>query len=102
MKTTPSSEKRRIHVFVTGRVQGVSFRFYTRKKAMQLGLQGWVRNLPDGRVEVIAEGHEERLEQLLQWCRQGPSMAQVKEIRADWENQSEALVDFAIRHDSEA
>jgi acylphosphatase len=58
---------RRVHCIVTGIVQGVGFRYYTRDEAMRLGLRGWVRNLDDGNVEVVVEGPEEALQQLVTW-----------------------------------
>ena len=70
----------RIHAFVSGRVQGVYYRAETRQQASQLGLTGWVRNLPDGRVEVLAEGEEQRVRELIAWCRQGPPRSRVDEV----------------------
>lgn len=70
------SQQRR-HLLVEGRVQGVSFRAYTERKGTDLGLQGYVRNLPDGRVEIVAEGPEDALDKLEQWCWQGSPAANV-------------------------
>jgi acylphosphatase len=67
----------RVRAHVTGRVQGVYYRAETQKKASQLCLTGWVRNLPDGRVEILAEGEEQSLRQLIAWCRQGPPRSKV-------------------------
>ena len=67
----------RIHIIVEGRVQGVGYRANTRRKAYQLGLTGWVRNLRDGRVEMMAEGGEEMIDRLIQWCYRGPTSAYV-------------------------
>jgi acylphosphatase len=61
----------RVRAVVSGRVQGVCFRAETQKQASQLGLTGWVRNLRDGGVEVLAEGEEQRIQQLIAWCRSG-------------------------------
>ena len=66
-----------IHIFVSGRVQGVGFRYSTQRKARQLGLTGWVRNTPDGRVEIRAEGPIDVVENFLQWCGEGPPGAAV-------------------------
>ena len=74
------SEKLCIHCIVSGRVQGVWFRASTREKAQELGLTGWVRNLPEGQVEVLACGSKEKLKQLHQWLHQGPRMAKVEEV----------------------
>jgi acylphosphatase len=65
------------HLFVRGRVQGVGFRWHTRAEARALGLAGWVRNLPDGRVEAWVEGEEAALERFLAWIRRGPPAARV-------------------------
>lgn len=68
------------HVWVSGLVQGVAFRYHTRVLARELGLRGWVRNLPDGRVEVWAEGERAELERLVAWLRHGPPSAQVSGV----------------------
>lgn len=71
---------KRVHVFISGRVQGVAFRHYTLKTAVSLGLKGWVRNLDDGRVEAMFEGEDSTVEAMLQWCRKGPSSAIVTNL----------------------
>jgi acylphosphatase len=75
---------KRVHVFVSGRVQGVYFRAHTQEKAQSLGLSGWVRNLPDGRVEIVAEGEEGKISAFLAWVRVGPLAARVEGVREDW------------------
>jgi len=70
----------RAHLIIEGRVQGVFFRDTTRREAVGLGLRGWVKNRFDGSVEVIAEGPKDKVENLVQWCRQGPPAARVTEI----------------------
>ena len=82
---------KRLHVFVSGRVQGVFFRAHTREKAQSLDLNGWVRNLPDGRVEVAAEGNVEKLTALLEWLHVGPATAHVEYVNAIWETPSGEL-----------
>ena len=70
-------DKKRVHVWVTGRVQGVFFRDYTRSEAVKLGLHGWVMNLPDGRVEAVFEGDADKVELMLAWCRKGSPLSRV-------------------------
>jgi acylphosphatase len=76
---------RRVHVRIRGRVQGVFFRAEARVRAESLGLAGWVRNAPDGSVEVEFEGDEERVESMLGWCRRGPSGANVDDVQVESE-----------------
>lgn len=76
-QTSCSSSTRRVHVFVTGRVQGVFFRAETKKQASGSGLAGWVKNLGDNRVEAVFEGGESDIEKMLEWCRKGPNLAHV-------------------------
>jgi len=83
-----------IRCLVSGRVQGVFFRAATRSKAIELGLQGRARNLPDGRVEVIACGPHERLSQLQEWLWEGPSHARVSEVICEIVQEAEAFVGF--------
>ncbi len=68
------------HVYVSGMVQGVSFRYYTMQAAAHLSITGWVRNLPDGRVEAFFEGEQEDLDRMLAWCREGPRSARVEHV----------------------
>ena len=74
----------RLHATVFGRVQGVSFRFYTRDTAAELDLTGWVANRYDGSVEVIAEGPRSALDQLLEFLHQGPPMAYVDQVQHEF------------------
>ncbi len=71
-----------VEAFISGRVQGVGFRAFTRSKAKSLGLKGFVRNLPDGRVEVYAEGDEDALRKLIEYLSIGPFFADVRQV--DW------------------
>ena len=71
---------RRVHIWVSGNVQGVFYRQSARKRAEDLGLSGWVKNLADGRVEGVAEGPQEAVETWLAWCRQGPASARVDAV----------------------
>jgi acylphosphatase len=73
----------RVHVWISGRVQGVGFRFSTVEQARRLGLGGWVRNLGDGRVEAVFEGPAAEVAQAVAWCRRGPSGAWVSELTSN-------------------
>jgi acylphosphatase len=70
----------RVHLKITGRVQGVGFRWATQDEATRLGVTGWVRNTDDGAVEALAEGDEERIERFVAWCRSGPPGARVHRL----------------------
>jgi acylphosphatase len=87
----------RAHCFVEGRVQGVFFRDSTWQRAREVGVSGWVRNLPDGRVEVVAEGQRENVEALVAWLRGGPKYARVDELGTTWESASGEFADFTVR-----
>ncbi len=89
--------KKRAHILVSGRVQGVCYRMYARDKALSLDLKGWVRNLPDGRVEIVAEGEGEKIALFLVLIRTGPSSAQVTDLQADWTT-LQAEEQFSIRY----
>ena len=71
----------RVRLLIEGRVQGVWFRDSTRQEARRLGLVGWVRNVPDGRVEVLAEGPEDTVRSLINWCHHGPPLARVSKVQ---------------------
>lgn len=73
-----------MHLFVSGRVQGVGYRWHTKQEADRLGLTGSVRNLEDGRVEATAQGPREALDVFVAWCRQGPPHANVTDVAATW------------------
>ncbi len=87
----------RLHVLIQGRVQGVGFRYATYREAHALGLHGWVRNLPGGKVEAEFEGPKDVLEQMLDWCRQGPSLARVGNVAVEWSSGMAVHTDFVIR-----
>jgi acylphosphatase len=84
-----------MRVLVSGTVQGVFFRDTCRRMAGRQGVRGWVRNLPDGRVEAVFEGDPEPVGRLVAWCRRGPSGAEVRDVR-DLEEPPEHLAGFAI------
>ena len=85
-----------LHALVDGQVQGVGFRYFVKNAADALSLTGWVRNKWDGRVEVLAEGPRDALEQLLQKLRRGPSSAFVSDIKLDWSPASGAYSRFNV------
>ncbi|MEM2989270.1 MAG: acylphosphatase [Candidatus Bathyarchaeia archaeon] len=86
----------RAHVFVSGLVQGVFFRHETARRAIRLGVRGWVRNLPDGRVEAIFEGERESVEKLVEFCRHGPPGAIVEDLEVRWEDYRGEFKDFRV------
>jgi acylphosphatase len=90
--------KTRVHLFVSGRVQGVSYRWFVYDIAHTLNLAGWVRNLPDTRVEAVFEGNREVIEKAILKCRQGPPASRVADVDVTWENGIEDIADFEIRH----
>ena len=87
----------RLHILITGRVQGVYFRESTRQQATALGVAGWVRNLPDGRVEAVLDGPADAVRKLVAWCRQGPPGAQVDAVEEREEMVREAFLGFQVR-----
>lgn len=89
-------EQIRAHVFVSGRVQGVGYRYSTVNEAQRLGVNGWVRNLPDGRVEAVFEGSRTVVEEIIHWCHKGPTAAVVKEVAVEYE-ELEGLRGFETR-----
>lgn len=91
------SDRVRRHVWVEGVVQGVFFRGETARMAERLGLDGWVRNLPDGRVEAVFEGPPAAVEEATDWVRHGPPRAVVEAVEYD-EEQPEGHTGFSLRH----
>ncbi len=89
--------KARAHVHISGRVQGVFFRYETQALAEELGVKGWVRNTPGGRVEAVFEGEREKVEQMLDFCRRGPPGARVTDVEVKWESYLEEFSSFNIR-----
>ncbi|MBI3013542.1 MAG: acylphosphatase [Candidatus Tectomicrobia bacterium] len=89
--------KKRVHLWVSGLVQGVGFRFVAERQALRLDLRGWVRNLRNGRVELMAEGEESNLRELVRWCHQGPSGARVTDVEVEWEPCQDEFNGFEIR-----
>lgn len=91
-------ECKRVHVFFSGRVQGVFFRAFTRDVATRHGVKGWVRNLPDGRVEAVFEGDPAAVDAVLTACRKGPPLARVDRVDIQDEPCTGEFEDFAIRY----
>jgi acylphosphatase len=85
------------HVSVTGRVQGVFFRAWMRDQASELGVTGWVRNCPDGRVDAHIEGEDAAVHQLIERLRRGPPAARVENVRL-WDVELFDFEDFEVRH----
>jgi acylphosphatase len=79
-------------------VQGVGYRANVRRLANQLDLKGWVRNMPNGDVEVVVEGSEEMVERLIQWCHRGPTGAHVTEVHVQHETTKGEFDRFTIKH----
>ena len=95
METNPESNLR-LHVTVEGHVQGVGFRYYVSEQAMFIGLTGWVRNVYDGQVEVVAEGTRADLEKLLRYIQRGPNGSYVSSVTEDWSTANGEFRRFSI------
>lgn len=97
MQNPSTSQKQiRTHVFISGKVQGVGYRYFTVNEARRLGVNGWVRNLPDGRVEAVFEGNRDVVEEMIRWCHQGSTAAVVKNVAVEYE-ELEGLRGFETR-----
>lgn len=86
----------RAHLRIAGRVQGVGFRYAAVLEAEARHLSGWVRNLPDGRVEVVAEGAAPAVQGLVEWCRDGPRHARVYDVDLTWESPRDEPAGFHV------
>lgn len=86
----------RAHVFISGRVQGVFFRKWVKEKAEELGLTGWVKNLEDGRVEIVAEGEKENLTKFIELIKKGPRLAKVDHLDVSWEDATGEFDNFKV------
>ena len=86
----------RAHVFVSGKVQGVFYRATTRERAREAGVTGWVKNLPDGRVEAVFEGPEDAVEEMVEWCHRGSDRARVEDVEVT-HGEPEGFDGFEIR-----
>lgn len=90
--------KRQLHVFWSGRVQGVGFRYTAESAALELGVKGWVRNIPDGRVEAVGEGPEKVLHRFLETIAGGPMKRYIEKVQVSWGEPADEFDDFQIRY----
>lgn len=88
---------KQVHVLISGFVRGIGFRSFVRSNAQHLGLTGWVKNLPNGWVEAVFEGEEEKIKEMIEICRQGPPMAEVERLETEWSNATGEFLGFEIR-----
>ena len=84
------------HIFISGFVQGVSYRYFVKTNAQTLGVKGWVRNTENGGVEAVFNGEKKNIEEMIALCRKGPNLAEVKQLGIAWE-ETEDFTDFIIR-----
>ena len=85
------------HIFISGRVQGVGFRHFTKTNARELGVQGWVKNLSDGRVEAVFQGEEDKVQELIDRCEDGPASAYVKDLQVKDADDEPDFQEFKVR-----
>ena len=85
-----------VYIIIKGKVQGVSFRYFTLKQAQELNIVGWVRNKPNGTVEAVAQGDKINLERFIKILQQGPSFSRVDDVTLNWEHPKKDYTDFAI------
>ena len=97
MTAQKQNERARLHLIISGRVQGVGFRFSAYDEAKELALAGYVRNLPNGDVEIVAEGSRDNLQMLAAWAHLGPPSAHVTDVREEWSDFTGEFKDFRIR-----
>ena len=87
----------RVRIFISGRVQGVLFRDYTKNAAKEFGVFGFVRNLLDGQVEIVCEGEKESTEKFLEWCKQGSPLSKVENVEVSFEEHKGEFKDFEVK-----
>lgn len=90
--------KVRAHLIISGVVQGVNFRHYTKVKAKERNVNGWVKNLLDGRVEAVFEGEDKDVEELIKFCKRGPPLSKVENVEIKWEEFKGEYKSFEIRY----
>ena len=88
----------RVRLFISGVVQGVSYRASTQEQARRRGIVGWVKNLEDGRVEAVAQGSKDQVAELIAWCRKGPPAAKVEKVDLSWEEVGDEFRAFDVRY----
>ncbi|MCF8009361.1 MAG: acylphosphatase [Halanaerobiales bacterium] len=91
-------DKTRKHIYVSGRVQGVGFRASTQQKAQMIGVTGWVKNLKDGRVEVVIEGSKKKVQKMLDYLNKGPRFANVNSLNISDQKPSDHYNRFSIKY----
>ncbi len=91
---------KRVHLCISGIVQGVFFRAHACEIARHSGLKGWVKNLPDGRVEIVAQGAEDKIHEFMRWCQKGPPDAAVEEVEVQWQDVTDTFDNFEIKYRS--
>ncbi|MCI0560793.1 MAG: acylphosphatase [Nitrososphaera sp.] len=89
--------KARAQIFISGQVQGVFFRTSAQEKARELGLTGWAKNVPEGKVEIVCEGEKEDVEKFVEWCREGPELARVENVESKYEDSRDEFDSFEVR-----
>lgn len=89
---------KKIKILISGLVQGVNFRYYIKEKANELGVFGWVKNLDNGNLEIIAQGERKNLEKLIKWCQTGPRFSQVRDLHIEWQKPQEEFKGFGIKY----
>jgi acylphosphatase len=93
---TKIEDRTRVHLLIEGRVQGVFFRASAQSEAHRLGVKGWVRNCPDGSVELVAEGKRKDIDDFIAWCRHGPRGAEVANVQVEWQEYTGEFSAFRI------
>jgi acylphosphatase len=89
---------RRGHVFIEGKVQNVGFRHFTKLNAQEIGVHGWIKNLPDGRVEAVFEGPEDHIDEMVARCEDGPGSSRVDLVDFEWEEATGEFDSFQVDH----
>ena len=92
-------KKARVHILISGLVQGVFFRASIAEKARKLKLTGWARNLPDGKVEAVFEGEREKIEEIFGWAKKGPRIAVIDKVDVEWKRYQGEFSSFEIKYE---